>query len=119
MKQKTFKVPIHGLSVTLIEIESSSDLFPLRRRLKSMDMTEEFINKVSDNIHRLDSLENLCSEFVYDKEIEKALIILYGKEYRFRVLGFNKRLLEDNIEMNYDVQSMPLLSGLLTAKLFN
>lgn len=121
MKTKTFKVPIYGQTITLIQVDGKDDADAIVPILKNHKLTQEHIDDVLENISK--GVFNGGDTF-RNFQIERLLVVFYVMKtpyQRANVYSHEKRHLEDRIlewaNIN-DIEASAFLAGFLGEKFF-
>lgn len=116
MKTLKFNIPLYGVHVDLVQVETKDDKDGVIRSMRAIKCQQEFINEIGDAIER--GYYNGGDTF-RDMNLRKILVIFYrmeDEETRAEVYAHEKRHIEDRV-MQWasvdDIESAGLLAGYL------
>ena len=116
MKKYCFKIPIYGVNVTMVQVESADDVPCIERLLKVVESEKEYVVEILNAIRR--GAVN-GGETFRNFSHRQMLIIFYqmeDEETRAETYSHEKRHIEDRV-MEYfgvkDIESAGLLAGFL------
>jgi len=122
MKKLSFKIPLYGIDVTLVQVEDKSDSKSVKSLLLSLKAKECDINDVVSGIER-DCFNGGETFRAFD--LRKILVIFYtmkSERQRANLYSHEKRHIEDRV-LQYasvdDVESAGLLAGFLGEKFYD
>lgn len=116
MKTLKFNIPLYGIHVDLVQVETKDDKDGVIRFMRAIKCRQEFINEIGDAIER--GCYNGGDTF-RDMNLRKILVIFYrmeDEETRAQIYAHEKRHIEDRV-MQWasvdDIESAGLLAGYL------
>lgn len=116
MKTLKFNIPLYGIHVDLVQVETKDDKDGVIRFMRAIKCQQEFINEIGDAIER--GYYNGGDTF-RDMNLRKILVIFYrmeDEEIRAQIYAHEKRHIEDRV-MQWasvdDIESAGLLAGYL------
>ena len=116
MKTLKFDIPLYGIHVDLVQVETKDDKDGVIRFMRAIKCRQEFINEIGDAIER--GCYNGGDTF-RDMNLRKILVIFYrmeDEETRAQIYAHEKRHIEDKV-MQWasvdDIESAGLLAGYL------
>lgn len=116
MKTLKFDIPLYGIHVDLVQVETKDDKDGVIKSMRAIKCRQEFIDEITDYIERGcynggDTYRNL--------DLKRILVIFYpmsDEETRAEVYAHEKRHIEDRV-MEWasvdDIESAGLLAGYL------
>lgn len=116
MKTLKFDIPLYGIHVDLVQVETKDDKDGVIKFMRAIKCQQEFINEIGD------AIERGCyngGDTLRDMNLRKILVIFYrmeDEETRAQIYAHEKRHIEDRV-MQWasvdDIESAGLLAGYL------
>lgn len=116
MKTLKFDIPLYGIHVDLVQVETKDDKDGVIKFMRAIKCQQEFINEIGD------AIERGCyngGDTLRDMNLRKILVIFYrmeDEETRAQIYAHEKRHIEDRVmqwaSVN-DIESAGLLAGYL------
>lgn len=121
MKTLKFNIPLYGIHVDLVQVETKDDKDGVIRFMRAIKCQQEFINEITDYINR--GCYNGGNTY-RNLDLKNILVIflpMSDEETRAEVYAHEKRHIEDRV-MQWasvdDIESAGLLAGYLDRMFF-
>ena len=121
MRKSRFKIPIYDFDVTLIEVDGSGDVEPIRRLLRRVGGRNESLESEILGAVENGSIDGGWTLSALGRSLFYVILLpMSSSEQRIRVLNHEKRHIEDDL-LEYcgvnDKEAAAYLAGYLSLKL--